>query len=130
MTGTLAEVAEQVATELGIPAATPMTDEQAAQFREEFARRYAEEASKPLQVLPHRPLLTPETARELLRECVTVVKPGEVLVIRMSRELTPNQFREIAEMTGYWLKENAPGVKVMLVPAAEEFAVTVPGEES
>lgn len=72
------------------------------------------------------PALTPEIARELLRECVTVVKPGEVLVIRMSDGISPNQFREIAEMTEYWLRENAPGMKVMFVPCAEEFAVTAP----
>jgi hypothetical protein len=36
------------------------------------------------------PELTPDQILTLLRECVTVVKPGETLVIRMA-DLTPSQ---------------------------------------
>jgi hypothetical protein len=33
----------------------------------------------------------------LVRECVTVVRPGETLVVRVSDNTTPNQLRELQE---------------------------------
>jgi hypothetical protein len=103
---------EATAEAMGILPSQPMTDEQVAEFRERFDE--AMRQAGPLQVLAPD-TLTPDEIRSLLRECVTVVKPGEVLVIRMSREVT----REDAEryQTGLtaWLGENAPGVKVAIV---------------
>jgi hypothetical protein len=55
VSNTPSQIAEEVAAELGIPASAPMSGEQVAQFREEFGRRYAEEASKPPRWLLPRP---------------------------------------------------------------------------
>jgi hypothetical protein len=49
------------------------------------------------RIIPQPPPLTPGEIRQLLRECVTVVKPGETLVIR-GRDWTPNQVREIQQV--------------------------------
>ena len=66
--------------------------------------------------------LTPEQVRHLLSECVTVIQPGETLVIR-GRNWTPNQVREIQD----WLDtEHATGritFKALAVPG-DELAVT------
>ena len=48
----------------------------------------------PSSSLPN--LLDPETVRHLLRECVTVVKPGETLVVR-GGDWNPEQCREIQQ---------------------------------
>jgi len=65
--------------------------------------------------------LTPEQVRCLLSECVTVVQPGETLVIR-GQHWTPNQVREIQD----WLDtEHATGritFKALAVPG-DELAV-------
>jgi hypothetical protein len=72
----------------------PLTDAQEAELRDSLA-----EAMKP-GPLPYRvtpPPLSPDEIRQLLRECVTVVKPGETLVIR-GRDWTPNQVCEIQQV--------------------------------
>ena len=86
----LEEAAAAVAEGMAIPVGMPMTEEQVAEFRERFA-----EAMRPFQhevIEPDR--LTPEDIRSLLRECVTVVAPGETLVLRLSESFTPSQARE------------------------------------
>jgi hypothetical protein len=60
--------------------------------------------------------LGPDEIRSLLRECVTVVKPGETLILRCPEGWTPNQVREIQRHAHRWLEENAPDVRVMVVP--------------
>ena len=45
--------------------------------------------------------LTEDEVRQLLRECVTVVKPGEALVVRMAG-LTPDQHREWQDAVRAW----------------------------
>ena len=60
--------------------------------------------------------LTKDEVRQLLRECVTVVKPGEILVVQPGVDYTPNQLREIQQMTDWWLRENAPAIKALVVP--------------
>lgn len=79
---------------------------------------------KPFQykILPRRPLLTPELARELLRECVTVVKPGETLIVRADQNWTPNQVRDVQEYADTVSGYRDLGVKILFLPG-EEFAV-------
>jgi hypothetical protein len=62
-----------------------------------------------------------DEVRHLLRECVTVVKPGEVLVIRVPG-LTPEQLYEYNEAVKRWLGDLAPGVR-SLVTIGEELGV-------
>ncbi len=61
-------------------------------------------------------MLAEEEVRQLLAECVTVVKPGEVLVLRCPEGCAPQQAQEMQERARWWLDKNAPGVKVMVVP--------------
>jgi hypothetical protein len=70
--------------------------------------------------------LNPDEVRQLLRECVTVVKPGEVLFFRCPDDWTVQQARDLHECVRWWLDENAPTVKVMIVPDVE-MAVVQPG---
>ena len=65
-------------------------------------------------------LLDPETVRHLLRECVTVAKPGEVLFFTFGDpNVTPNQIRDLQEAVSIWLEHNAPDVKVRVLPHGE-----------
>ena len=63
--------------------------------------------------------LAPDQVRQLLAECVMVVKPGEVLVLRCPEGWTPEAAEEMQQHAAWWLEENAPGVKVLVVPHLE-----------
>lgn len=71
-------------------------------------------------------LLTPETVRELLRECVTVVAPGEVLVIRVPDDWSARQAHEAQERISEVVASRKLGIAVLLLPG-EEFAVAKTG---
>ena len=70
--------------------------------------------------------LTPDEVRQLLRECVTVVKPGEHLILRVPWSTTPSQVRELQEvvneMAGYLERPFR-----MLVLPGDELGVAEPG---
>jgi len=72
--------------------------------------------------------LTPDEIRQLLRECVTVVKPGETLVLRCPEGWTPDQAGEMQRHAARWLEENAPEVKVLIVPHLD-MAVVQPEDD-
>ena len=72
---------------------------------------------------PSPPPLTPDEIRQLLRESVTVVKPGEVLFFTCPEDYTPTHVREIQEVVSMWLEYNAPDVKFLTLPHGE-MAVT------
>ena len=64
--------------------------------------------------------LTPDEIRQLLRESVTVIKPGEVLFFTAGDpNWTPTQLREIQDNISAWLEYNAPEVKVLVLPHGE-----------
>ena len=112
------------------PVAQPeWTDEQIARFKEEFEAVAKEFPQHGVRLLPSSlpNLLDPDTVRALLRESVTVVKPGEVLFFTVSDpNITPGQLREIQEMIDWWLERNAPGVRVLALMSGE-FAAAEPG---
>lgn len=111
----LEDLTRQIAARMGIPADVPMTEEQVAEFR----RLFDEAMRKPYdwKVLPSPPPLTPDEVRQLLRESVTVVKPGEVLFYTYGDPNgTPNQIREMQQVINGWLECNAPEVKVLVLP--------------
>ena len=73
--------------------------------------------------------LRPDEVRQLFRECVTVVKPGETLVIR-DRNWTPNQVQEIQR----WMDDEHESGRIsfkVLALIGEELGVVEPeaGEE-
>ena len=119
---TLEERVAALEAAISMAGAEGWTDDQVAEFQAELDRCMADPGHG-LRVLPHRPLLTPETARELLRECVTVVKPGEILVIR--GDWTPGQVRELNDWGEWWTEHCAPEVKILFT-IGEEFAVAEP----
>jgi hypothetical protein len=92
-------VAAEISEAMGILPGAIMTDEQAADFRARFAA--AMDADWKPHVLPQRKPLTKDEVYQLLRECVTVVKPGEALVVRIA-DLTPNQHREYQQAVREW----------------------------
>lgn len=70
---------------------TPLTEAEEAEVRESVAA---------LAKMPHRviqPGLSRDEIRQILRECVTVVKPGETLIVR-GTNWTPGQTREIQQV--------------------------------
>jgi hypothetical protein len=117
----LEDIVRQAAAQMGIPADVPMTDEQTAEFRRLF-----DEAMKgpfTYRVLPPPPPLTPAEIRQLLRESVTVVKPGEVLFYMYGDPNgTPNQIRELQDWINWWLEDNAPDIRVLCLPHGEMAA--------
>jgi hypothetical protein len=62
--------------------------------------------------------LSPEQIRRLLRECVTVVKPGETLVIR-GRDWTPSQLREIQQAMDDMYQLGQVSFRALAVPGDE-----------
>jgi hypothetical protein len=62
--------------------------------------------------------LSKDEVRELLRECVVAVRPGEILVIGVSTFFSPRQLRELQESAQATLENWGSGIKVMVLPAA------------
>ena len=92
-------------------------DEQIARFQEEFEAAAADFRHQPHRVLPSPPPLTKDEIRQLLREAVTVIKPGEVLFFTCGDpNYTPNQIREIQDWISGWLEFYAPEVKALVLP--------------
>lgn len=126
MPRTAEELAREIAAGMSIPADVPMTDEQATEFRERF--KEAMRNPGPLTVLPPRPLLTPEAARELLRDHLTVLGPGEVLVIRTA-DWTPSQAREYQRALDAWHYDGGLPFRAIVVHG-DEMAVVKPEADS
>lgn len=94
------------------------TPEQVEKFTAEWGCRKYE----PVRLLPPGPVLTVEVVEAALRECVTVVKPGETLVIRC-RDWTPAQVEQYQDYV-----DSAWGDLPfrVLVVIGDEFAVVPP----
>lgn len=60
--------------------------------------------------------LSPDEIRALLRECVTVVRPGETLIVRAGREWTPVQVREVQDMLDWATEDRHLPFKALIVP--------------
>ena len=109
-----------------IPSWEPLTEAQEAGLRESLA-----EAAK-LGPLPYRvvpPPQSPDEIRQFLRECVTVVKPGETLILRVPWTTLPTQVRElqvVLDETTAWLE--LP-FKAIVLPG-DELAIAEPAEEA
>lgn len=61
--------------------------------------------------------LTEDQVRQLLAECVTVVKPGETLILRLGREWTPGQFHEVQGMLDDVIRYRDLPFRALAVPA-------------
>ncbi len=102
----------------------PLTAEQEAQLKRDFDETMP--AAFTHRILPSLPALTPDEIRALLRECVTVVKPGETLILRVPWTTTPSQVRELQDAltdTGEYME--VP-FKVLVVPGDELTVAQAP----
>jgi hypothetical protein len=63
--------------------------------------------------------LTEDEVRQMLSECVTVVRPGETLLLRCGRDWTPDQAREVQEWMDRAIEWRDLGFKALVVPADE-----------
>jgi hypothetical protein len=107
------------------------TPEQAEEFRAEFGRRAVGGGfdTRHVRWLPPAPVLTPEAARALLSECVTVVKPGETLVIRVPDSWTPEQAGAYQQVANEAREDGRISFPVVIVPG-EQLAVARPEPDS
>ena len=83
------------------------------------------------QRVSHRILnapLTPDEVRQLLRECVSVVKPGGTLVVRVRTDTPPHVVRELQEVADCAQQEGMPFP--VLIVVGEGMAVIKAGEEA
>ena len=71
--------------------------------------------------------LTPDEIRQLLRECVTVVKPGETLIIRVPMDTHTYQIHEYQERADTVLADHGNPFRVFVLPA-EELGVAEAGK--
>lgn len=101
-----------------------LTNEQVEEFKAEFGRRVsAGEFEHPrFERVPPGPPLTRGQVTQLLRECVTVVKPGETLAIRANGEWAPRQVEQFQQFLDDLAEWRDLGVKLLVLPG-EEFAV-------
>lgn len=97
------------------------TDGQIEEFKAEWHRL----ASIPgARWLPPGPVLTREVVEAAVRECVTVVKPGETLVVRC-RDWTPDQAGQYMEYFGYMAQAGEIPFRPLVV-IGDEVAVVRP----
>ena len=121
MTGENLSLEERVAALEALALAQPVTAELTEEQAREFEKSLAQIVTEPWQpqILPPRRPLTEDEVRQLLRECVTVVKPGETLILRLGWDWTPDQMREVQDVltasAEYW----SLGFRVLVVPGEE-----------
>lgn len=80
-------------------------------------------------ILPDEPhaLLDRETVRQLFRECVTVVQPGETLIVRVPVTWTAQQVRAYQEAMDWDQQEGRPFP--VLVVAGEGLGIAEKPDE-
>lgn len=108
-----------------LPSWDPLTPGQEAELRE-TAEAALKAGPYRHRVIIQPPPLTPGEVRQLVRECVAVVKPGEHLILRVPWSTTPSQVRELQEA----VNEMAGYLELpfrMLVLPGDELGVAEPG---
>ena len=98
-----------------IPSWTPLTEAEETELRESIA----EAAKLPYRIIPQPPPLTPDEIRQLLRESVTVVKPGETLILRVPWTTTPTQVRELQDSLTETEEYMEVPFKILVIPGDE-----------
>jgi hypothetical protein len=81
-----------------------------------------DEAADEMAAGPPAAALTPEAARALLRECITVVQPGETLVVRVPGDWTPRMMVEYQDYADAATESGYIPFKVLVV-IGEQVAI-------
>jgi hypothetical protein len=81
-----------------------------------------DEAADEMAAGPPAAGLTPEAARALLRECITVVQPGETLVVRVPGDWTPRMMVEYQDYADAATESGYIPFKVLVV-IGEQVAI-------
>lgn len=105
------------------PSSRPWTDAELAEFRERFTEAVKQQ---PIRVIPPEPPLTPDQIRQLLSECVTTVRPGETLAVRVPWETRPAQVAEYQRYVEEAIKTCAIPFRVLVLAGDELGAVQPP----
>lgn len=71
--------------------------------------------------------LTLDEVRQLIRECVTVVKPGETLIVRVPMNASMQQIHEYQDRANAVLEDHGNPFRVLVLPA-EELGVAEAGQ--
>ena len=106
-----------------LPSWDPLTPGQEAELRE-TAEAALKAGPYRHRVIIQPPPLTPGEVRQLVRECVTAVGPGETLVVR-GRDWTPSQVREVQD----WMDADYESGRIdfrVLAVIGDELAVVKP----
>ena len=114
--------------QLTLPPAPGLTPGQEAGLREDLEAAL-KEAPSGYRAIPWPPPLTPDEIRQLLSECVTVVRPGETLAVRVPWETRPVQVAEYQRYVEEAIETRAIPFRVLIL-AGEELSVVqqAPGE--
>jgi hypothetical protein len=96
-----------------VPKWEPLTEAEEADVRESAAEAFRR-GPMPYRITAERPPLTRDEIRQILRECVTVVKPGETLVIQ-GQNWGPSHVREIQDWMDAERDSGRIGFKVLAV---------------
>lgn len=62
-------------------------------------------------------VLTPAAIEALLRECVTVVKPGETLIVRVAAGASSQQVHQLGQYVHHRAEAMGAGFHTLVVPA-------------
>ena len=101
----------------------PLTEAEMTGIRESAAE--ALKLGPPPRHAPEPPPLSPAQVRYLLRECVTIVKPGETLILRVPWTTPPTQVRELQGALTNGTEYREMPFKVLVVPG-DELTVAEP----
>jgi hypothetical protein len=100
-----------------VPSWTPLTEAEEAEFK--VALGEAAKLPLPLRIMPEPPPLSPDEIRQLLRECITVVKPGETLIVRVPLTWTPDQVNRYSRIISDANEALELPFRTLVVPAGE-----------
>jgi hypothetical protein len=105
-----------------LPQWQPLTPEQEAEIRDD-AEAVLKAGPHKHRVILQPPPLTKDEIRQLLRECVTAVAPGETLVVRVPMDTDPRLIHELYDA----VRNLGLPFEVLIVPGDELGVVQPPG---
>lgn len=81
-----------------------------------FKAEFEASADEPLRLYAPPRIFDPEMVRVWLRECVTVVKPGETLVVQVPMDTRPIHVAELHQLLNAIAEDRDYGFGILVVP--------------